>query len=241
HSQDWAKNVEPSQTRHCVSTSLTDLLQTLRSPSSPLQQQQVLSILHSSPQLLAAFIKQRAAKYAYSNPQPLPGQPGMPQGQPGLQPPTMPGQQGVHSNPALQSMDPMQAGVQRAGLPQQQPQQQLQPPMGGMSPQAQQMNTNHNTMPSQFRDILRCQMMQQQGAGPGIGPGMANHNQFQQSQGIGYPPQQQQKQWVQHHMQQMQQGNVGQTCQLPQASGFFDGVEKLIAVVIIFFSYDKKK
>ena len=147
----------------------------------------------------------------------------MPQGQPGLQPPTMPGQQGVHSNPALQSMNPMQVGVQRAGLPQQQPQQQLQPPMGGMSPQAQQMNMNHNTMPSQFRDILRRQMIQQQGAGPGIGPGMANHNQFQQSKGIGCPPQQQQQQQqqqrMQHHMQQMQQGNVGQFPQLPQALG----------------------
>lgn len=201
---------------------LQNLLRTLRSPSSPLQQQQVLSILHANPQLLAAFIKQRAAKYANSNPQPLPGQPGMPQGQPGLQPPTMPGQQGVHSNPALQSMNPMQAGVQRAGLPQQQPQQQLQPPMGGMSPQAQQMNMNHNTMPSQFRDILRRQMMQQQGTGAGIGPGMANHNQFQQPQGIGYPPQQQQQQQqqrMQHHMQQMQQGNMGQMGQLPQALG----------------------
>ncbi|XP_077025073.1 histone acetyltransferase p300 isoform X1 [Tamandua tetradactyla] len=201
---------------------LQNLLRTLRSPSSPLQQQQVLSILHANPQLLAAFIKQRAAKYASSNPQPLPGQPGMPQGQPGLQPPTMPGQQGVHSNPAMQNMNPMQAGVQRAGLPQQQPQQQLQPPMGGMSPQAQPMNMNHNTMPSQFRDILRRQQMmqqqQQQGAGPGIGPGMANHNQFQQPQGVGYPPQPQQQR-MQHHMQQIQQGNMGQMGQLPQALG----------------------
>ncbi|XP_040842569.1 histone acetyltransferase p300 isoform X4 [Ochotona curzoniae] len=202
---------------------LQNLLRTLRSPSSPLQQQQVLSILHANPQLLAAFIKQRAAKYASSNPQPLPGQPGMPQGQPGLQPPTMPGQQGVHSNPAMQNMNPMQAGVQRAGLPQQPPQQQLQPPMGGMSPQAQQMNMNHNTMPSQFRDILRRQQMmqqqqQQQGPGPGLGPGMANHNQFQQPQGVGYPPPQQQQR-MQHHMQQMQQGSMGQMGQLPQALG----------------------
>lgn len=200
---------------------LQNLLRTLRSPSSPLQQQQVLSILHANPQLLAAFIKQRAAKYANSNPQSLPGQPGMPQGQPGLQPPAMPGQQGVHSNPAMQNMNAMQAGVQRAGLPQQQPQQQLQPPVGGMSPQAQQVNMNHNAMPSQFRDILRRQqMMQQQGAGPGIGPGMANHNQFQQPQGVGYPPQQQQQQQrMQHHMQQMQQGNMGPMGQLPQALG----------------------
>ncbi|XP_015991339.2 histone acetyltransferase p300-like [Rousettus aegyptiacus] len=109
-------NTEPQQ-------ALQNLLRTLRSPSSPLQQQQVLSILHANPQLLAAFIKQRAAKYASSNPQSLPGQPGMPQGQPGLQPPAMPGQQGVHSNPGMQNLNAMQAGVQRAGLPQQQPQQ----------------------------------------------------------------------------------------------------------------------
>ncbi|OWK04072.1 hypothetical protein Celaphus_00013764 [Cervus elaphus hippelaphus] len=196
---------------------LQNLLRTLRSPSSPLQQQQVLSILHANPQLLAAFIKQRAAKYASSNPQPLPGQPG-------LQPPTMPAQQGVHSSPAMQNLNPMQAGVPRAGLPQQPTQQQqLPPPMGGMSPQAQQMNMNHSTMPSQFRDILRRQQMmqqQQQGAGPGMGPGLANHNQFQPPQGVGYPaPQQQPPPRMQHHMQQIPQGNMGQMGQLPQALG----------------------
>ncbi|KAL0268194.1 UNVERIFIED_CONTAM: hypothetical protein PYX00_010225 [Menopon gallinae] len=38
---------------------LQQLLQTLKSPSSPEQQQQILSILKSNPQLMAAFIKQR--------------------------------------------------------------------------------------------------------------------------------------------------------------------------------------
>ncbi|CDQ86744.1 unnamed protein product [Oncorhynchus mykiss] len=42
---------------------LQDLLRTLRSPSSPGQQQQVLNILRSNPLLMAAFIKQRAARY----------------------------------------------------------------------------------------------------------------------------------------------------------------------------------
>ncbi|CAL8355881.1 unnamed protein product [Boreogadus saida] len=42
---------------------LQDLLRTLRSPSSPQQRQQVLNILRSNPHLMAAFIKQRAAKY----------------------------------------------------------------------------------------------------------------------------------------------------------------------------------
>ncbi|XP_025920757.1 histone acetyltransferase p300 isoform X2 [Apteryx rowi] len=209
---------------------LQNLLRTLRSPSSPMQQQQVLNILHSNPQLLAAFIKQRAAKYAGSqNPQGMPGQAGIPQGQPGLQPQqAMQGQQGgVHPNPAMQNMNPMQAGVQRPSMPpQQQPQQQPQQAMAGMNPQAQQMNMNHSGMAPQFRDLLmrRHQMIeqqrhqqqqQQQGAGPALGPGMANHNQFQQPQGVGYPQQQQQR--MQHHMQQMQQGNMGQISQLPQA------------------------
>ncbi|NXX40585.1 EP300 acetyltransferase, partial [Tricholaema leucomelas] len=213
---------------------LQNLLRTLRSPSSPMQQQQVLNILHSNPQLLAAFIKQRAAKYAGSqNPQGMAGQPGIPQGQPGLQPQqAMQGQQGgVHPNPAMQNMNPMQAGVQRPNMTQQQPQQQPQQAMAGMNPQAQQMNMNHSGMAPQFRDLLmrRHQMIeqqrhqqqqQQQGAGPALGPGMANHNQFQQPQGVGYPQQQQQQQQqqrMQHHMQQMQQGNMGQISQLPQA------------------------
>uniref|UniRef100_A0A671K317 histone acetyltransferase n=1 Tax=Sinocyclocheilus anshuiensis TaxID=1608454 RepID=A0A671K317_9TELE len=54
---------------------LQDLLRTLRSPSSPLQQQQVLNILRSNPQLMAAFIKQRVHKYK--------GGPAVPQGGPG--------------------------------------------------------------------------------------------------------------------------------------------------------------
>ncbi|XP_066489479.1 histone acetyltransferase p300 [Tiliqua scincoides] len=210
---------------------LQNLLRTLRSPSSPMQQQQVLNILHSNPQLLAAFIKQRAAKYAGNqNPQGMPGQPGMPQGQPGLQQQqAMAGQQGVHPNPAMQNMNPMQPGVQRPNMPQQSPPQQPPPQqtMGGMNPQNQPINMNHSAMSPQFRDLLmrRHQMMQQQqqqqGAGPGLGPGMANHNQFQQPQGVGYSQQQQQQQQqqqrMQHHMQQMQQGNMGQMSQLPQA------------------------
>ncbi|AWP18596.1 putative histone acetyltransferase p300-like isoform 2 [Scophthalmus maximus] len=57
---------------------LQDLLRTLRSPSSPLQQQQVLNILRSNPQLMAAFIKQRASKYKGG-----PGGPGTVPGGPG--------------------------------------------------------------------------------------------------------------------------------------------------------------
>lgn len=38
---------------------LQQLMHTLRSPQSPEQQQQILAILKSNPQLMAAFIKQR--------------------------------------------------------------------------------------------------------------------------------------------------------------------------------------
>nr|XP_006012805.1 PREDICTED: histone acetyltransferase p300-like [Latimeria chalumnae] len=58
--------------------SLQDLLQALRAPSSPIQQQRVLDILKANPQLMAAFIKQRAAKYQKSISQAgMPGQPGI--------------------------------------------------------------------------------------------------------------------------------------------------------------------
>uniref|UniRef100_A0AAX7UDJ7 histone acetyltransferase n=1 Tax=Astatotilapia calliptera TaxID=8154 RepID=A0AAX7UDJ7_ASTCA len=60
---------------------LQELLRMLRSPSSPPQQQQVLNILRSNPQLMAAFIKQRASKYKGG--QGGPGGPGAVPGGPG--------------------------------------------------------------------------------------------------------------------------------------------------------------
>lgn len=45
---------------------LQQLMQTLRSPHSPEQQQQILSILKANPQLMAAFIKQRAQVLLFS-------------------------------------------------------------------------------------------------------------------------------------------------------------------------------
>lgn len=206
--------VAPAKQGSLPQAALQNLLRTLRSPSSPMQQQQVLNILHANPQLLAAFIKQRAAKYVTQNPQ---GQP------------AVPGQQGVHPNPAVQTMNPMQAGVQRAGLPPPQPQPQPQPPpaMGGVSPQAQQMNMNHGGMSAQFRELLMRrqqqqlldQQRQQQQQQQGVGPAMGGHSQFPQPQGLGYPQPQQQQQRMQHHMQQMQPGGMGQMSQLPQALG----------------------
>ncbi|XP_053577371.1 histone acetyltransferase p300 isoform X2 [Bombina bombina] len=203
---------------------LQNLLRTLRSPSSPMQQQQVLNILHSNPQLLAAFIKQRAAKYASSqNPQGTGGMPGMPTQS------NMP--QGVHPNAAMQGMNSMQVVGPRPSIPQQSqaPQQQQQPTpqqsMAGMNPQGQPVNLNHAGISPQFRELLirRQQLMQQQQQQQqqqqhhqqqqqGSGPGMINHNQFQQHQVMGGYTQQQR---IQHHMQ-MQQGNLGQMSQIPQ-------------------------
>ncbi|XP_072276283.1 histone acetyltransferase p300 isoform X2 [Pyxicephalus adspersus] len=188
------------------------LLRTLRSPSSPMQQQQVLNILHSNPQLLAAFIKQRAAKYANSQVlQSAGNMPGMPSQ--GSLPHVM------HPNASMQNVSPMQTVGQRTSMPPQpqapQPQT-IQPPssqqaIAGLNSQGQPMNINHAAMSPQFRELLmrRQQMMQQQ---QGSGAGMINHNQFQQHQVMsGYSQQQR----IQHHMQ-MQQGGIGQMNQLPQ-------------------------
>ncbi|XP_046501980.1 histone acetyltransferase p300 isoform X3 [Equus quagga] len=146
----------------------------------------------------------------------------------GMNPPPMARGPSGHLEPGMgptgmQQQPPWAQG----GLPQPQ---QLQsgmprPAMMSVAQHGQPLNMAPQPGLGQFRDILRRQQMvvpqqQQQGAGPGIGPGMANHNQFQQPQGVGYPPQQQQQQQrMQHHMQQMQQGNMGQMGQLPQALG----------------------
>uniref|UniRef100_A0A8C9FFI7 histone acetyltransferase n=1 Tax=Pavo cristatus TaxID=9049 RepID=A0A8C9FFI7_PAVCR len=201
---------------------LQDLLRTLKSPSSPQQQQQVLNILKSNPQLMAAFIKQRTAKYVANQPgmQPQAGiqpQPGMQQPQTGMQQP------GMHAQPGLQNMNAMQAGVQRPSVP---PQQQG---IGAMNPQGQAiniMNPGHNTSMAsmnhpQYREILRRQLLQQQQqqqqqqGGAGMAAGMAGHNQFQQPQGPGGYPQAMQQQRMQQHIS-IQGGSMGQMAQMGQ-------------------------
>ncbi|XP_056442819.1 histone lysine acetyltransferase CREBBP-like [Gadus chalcogrammus] len=52
----------PQRPGNIAQEGLQELLRTLRSASSPQQQQQVLNILSSYPQLMAAFIKQRTAR-----------------------------------------------------------------------------------------------------------------------------------------------------------------------------------
>uniref|UniRef100_A0A672M223 histone acetyltransferase n=1 Tax=Sinocyclocheilus grahami TaxID=75366 RepID=A0A672M223_SINGR len=112
---------------------LQDLLRTLRSPSSPLQQQQVLNILRSNPQLMAAFIKQRVHKYKVGT-----GGPAVPQGGPGPM--------GVA---ALQQQQAAALQQQQAAALQQQQQQQ------GIQGQG---VTNMANMNPQFRDLQQQQV-----------------------------------------------------------------------------------
>ncbi|XP_051550123.1 CREB-binding protein-like isoform X2 [Myxocyprinus asiaticus] len=147
---------------------LQDLLRTLKSPSSPQQQQQVLNILKSNPQLMAAFIKQRTAKYHANQPQ---------QQQQQQQP-----QQGMHVvQPAMQGMAAMQ-GVSRPGMaPQQQPQQ---PTPQGMATlgQNQLINPAHANSP-QLQEIYRRQLLRQQQQQQQQGVMPQAHGQFPQAQG----------------------------------------------------------
>ncbi|XP_055507500.1 CREB-binding protein-like isoform X1 [Leucoraja erinacea] len=192
---------------------LQDLLRTLKSPSSPQQQQQVLNILKSNPQLMAAFIKQRTAKYQAS-------QPGMQaQAQPRVQQAGMHAQAGMQ-NP-LQNLNPMQAAAQRPALS---PQQQGLGSLNNQSQTMSMMNPGHNpNLPAinpQYRDLLiRRQLIQQQQQqqqqGAGMAAGMAGHTQFQQPQGPAYPQAMPQQRMQQH----MPMGQISQLGQMNQLAG----------------------
>uniref|UniRef100_A0A8C9V2E3 histone acetyltransferase n=1 Tax=Scleropages formosus TaxID=113540 RepID=A0A8C9V2E3_SCLFO len=138
------------------STALQELLRTLKSPSSPKQQQQVLSILKAHPQLMAAFIKQRTAKYQASQTPPQ-----QQQQQQQQQPPQQPPPQGMHGGqPNLQGMASMQGGpVQRPGMAPQLPHQAAPQGMGPLGPQGQVMSPAHNP---QFQELYRRQLLRQQ-------------------------------------------------------------------------------
>ncbi|XP_016298315.1 CREB-binding protein-like isoform X2 [Sinocyclocheilus anshuiensis] len=175
---------------------LQDLLRTLKSPSSPQQQQQVLNILKSNPQLMAAFIKQRTAKYHANQPQ------------------QQQAQHGMHAaQPAVQNMAAIQA-VPRPGMaPQQQPQQPAPQGMAALGAQSQLMNPAHANNPQlqelYHRQLLRQQQQQQQQQA-GVMP--QAHGQFPQTQGTA-------THYTQLRMQQQQQlamqGTGGPMGQLP--------------------------
>uniref|UniRef100_W5M4A1 histone acetyltransferase n=1 Tax=Lepisosteus oculatus TaxID=7918 RepID=W5M4A1_LEPOC len=184
-------------------TALQDLLRTLKSPSSPQQQQQVLNILKSNPQLMAAFIKQRTLKYQTSQPQQQ-TPPGMHAGQPGMQ-----------------SLASMQAGaVQRPGMAPQQPQQSAQQGMGALGAQGQLMNPAHNANP-------QYQMFRRQ-----IGAMPQAHGQFPQSQGSAASYSQTIQQRMQHLAMQGGSGPMGQlpsVAQMGQPGLGLDSAQNLMS------------
>uniref|UniRef100_A0AAR2JUV6 histone acetyltransferase n=1 Tax=Pygocentrus nattereri TaxID=42514 RepID=A0AAR2JUV6_PYGNA len=167
---------------------LQDLLRTLRSPSSPQQQQQVLHILRSNPQLMAAFIKQRVHKYKGGA-----GGPAGPQGVPGAMSGQPVGVSGGGPQPSMHMGQSMNMQAQLAQLQQQQQMQQQQRPMlqqqqvAALQQQQQQgmpgqAPPNMANMTPQFRELLirrqqqQLQLQQQQQQ-------MGNHAAFQQQQG----------------------------------------------------------
>ncbi|XP_049416437.1 CREB binding protein b isoform X7 [Epinephelus fuscoguttatus] len=155
-------------------SALQELLRTLKSPSSPQQQQQVLNILKSNPHLMAAFIKQRTAKYQATQPQ---------QQQQAQQ---QNAQAMLGTQAGMQAMAAMANQVQRPVMaPQQQPPQQAGPQgMATMGPQGQMMNAAQNGNPQLYRrqQLFRMQQMQQQQAQQQQGGMPQGHGQFPQQQ-----------------------------------------------------------
>uniref|UniRef100_A0A8C4IIE3 histone acetyltransferase n=1 Tax=Dicentrarchus labrax TaxID=13489 RepID=A0A8C4IIE3_DICLA len=141
--QPGARPQTPQRPGAIAPNALQDLLRTLKSPSSPQQQQQVLNILKSNPQLMAAFIKQRTAKYHANQPQQQAGQ----QQQPGMQ-------------AAMQAMAMPGGAVQRPGMPPQQPQQPPAQGLAALGAQGQLMNAAHNN--PQLQELYRRQLLRQQ-------------------------------------------------------------------------------
>uniref|UniRef100_A0A8C5CDG8 histone acetyltransferase n=1 Tax=Gadus morhua TaxID=8049 RepID=A0A8C5CDG8_GADMO len=198
----------PQRPGNIAPNALQDLLRTLKSPSSPQQQQQVLNILKSNPQLMAAFIKQRTAKY-HAN-QPLQPQPVGQQQQP--QPTGL---------PALQALAMQGVAVQRPGMPLQQSQQPANPGMTALGPQGPLINPAHNSnaqIQEHYRRQLLRQQQQQQQQQQGVMP-QGHPGQFPpQAQGTAAPYSQlriQQQQQQQLAMQTGSGATTGAMGQLP--------------------------
>ncbi|XP_028990766.1 histone acetyltransferase p300 isoform X3 [Betta splendens] len=195
---------------------LQDLLRTLRSPSSPLQQQQVLNILRTNPTLMAAFIRQRAARYQGGQGGPG-GAVGPPQGGPGglrfqaagglpgvggpgaAQLPNMDGQQPVNVNQAGQpGMNLAQGGAGGGNMP--------------LMAQLQQQQQQRPMLPGNLQQMAALQQQPQQGA-------------MQTGQQVNMNPQlreimrRQLLQQQQQQQQQPQQQQMGGHGSFPQQQG----------------------
>lgn len=196
------QNMPQRMSGNITPSALQELLRTLKSPSSPQQQQQVLTILKSNPHLMAAFIKQRTAKYQTSHvPQQQQAQQQNPQAMMG-------------SQAGMQAMSVMANQVQRPVMaPQQQPPQPVGPQgMTPMGPQGQMMNPAQNGSPQQYhrQQLLRMQQMQQMQQQGGLPQG---HGQFPPQQ--PGPPNFSQ---LRAQSQMAMQGGGGPMGQLPPAS-----------------------
>ncbi|XP_013768849.1 histone acetyltransferase p300 isoform X2 [Pundamilia nyererei] len=165
---------------------LQDLLRALRSPSSVLQQQQVLNILRSNPTLMAAFIRQRAARYQGAQGGPG-GAGGPPQGGPGgvrFQGAAggLPGVGAPGANQLANMDGQQQVNVNQAGQPG------MNIPQGG---------AGGGNMPT----MAQLQQLQQR-------PMLPGNLQQQQQMATLQQQQQQQQQQPQGAMQPGQQGNI---------------------------------
>ncbi|KAJ8263930.1 hypothetical protein GJAV_G00143190, partial [Gymnothorax javanicus] len=172
---------------------LQDLLRTLRSPGSPMQLQQVLNILRSNPQLMAAFIKHRADRY---------------QGAAAAATPGIDSQPAVGTNPGApaNSTGPgMRVGQGAAGMPSMTPQQQQQQLQQQLQ-QQQQFQQQQQQLQQQQQQLQQQQQQQLQ----------QQQQQLQQQQQQQLQQQQQQLQQQQLQQQQQQQLQQQQQQQLQQ-------------------------
>lgn len=184
----------PPQGQGSQSDAMQQLLQTLKSPNTPQQQQQVMAILKSYPQLLAAFIKQR-----------------------NLQGPQRPPNQQIpmsNMQQPNQGMTPQQEMLwqqqQRLRLQQQQQQQQQ---MGGQpQQQQQQMAGQQQGIPGQFQSPQNAfpQIQQQRTRMPYGQPGFQSDTNQHMQQYPGNPNHQMMQQVQQHQAQIKQQMAGGQ-------------------------------
>ncbi|KAJ8298017.1 hypothetical protein KUTeg_024548 [Tegillarca granosa] len=194
------------QTPH---NALQQLLQTLKSPTSPQQQRQVLQILRSNPQLMAAFIRQRTQQqqqnmanqtHQQGLAQQNPHQPQPPQHVVGQQPPmtvNMPPQQA--GQPASQQQQQLWYQQQRLRMQHQQQAVQQQQ-------QQQQQQQHPFQQQAPFSSVQRSRMPYPQQAYQGDG-NPHNMQQFQQ---------QQQMLQVQQRQAQLRQQMVGGQTVNPQ-------------------------
>lgn len=195
---------------------LQELLRTLRSPNSPLQEQQVLNILRSNPALMAAFIRQRAARYQGG------------QGGPGGGPPSQGGPAGVRFQGAAGALPPIGGpGANQIGNLDGQPtasvNQAGQPGMnmgqavagGGTIPtmaQLQQLQQQQQRpmMPGNLQQQQMVALQQQQQATMPAGQQGNLANMSPQLRGL----------FMRSHLQQQQMGNHGQFQQQTGQQGF---------------------